>query len=275
MGKKIVADLHIHTTFSDGSKTPDEIVRYAKRQHLEAIAISDHDTFGGIDPAKQESNGKITVIPAVELSTKFEGYDLHVLGYFVDYKDSQLVHEVSRFRAARATRAKKIVDNLNDMGVSVDFNRIKHFSAGGAIGRPHIAKALVDTGYVIDESEAFTEYIGYDSPAYVPKYKIHPFEAIKLIKAAGGIPVWAHPGSLGTQDLVQVFVENGLMGIEIYHPNHHFYDRQRFEKLARKYGLLVTGGTDYHGRDTDNEVGTVGINKAQLEQLKAAANKII
>jgi hypothetical protein len=269
-----VADLHIHTTFSDGVKTPQEIVSKAKQSGLTAIAISDHDAFGGIEPAMKASNGSLEIIPAVELSTKIDGLDIHILGYFVDYEDSRLVEEVVTFRKARGTRAEKIVQNLKKMGVRLDFSDVQLQAGEGAIGRPHIARALLDAGYIENQSEAFEHYLHYKSPAYVPKYKIHPIEAFQLILEAGGIPVWAHPGGARSDYLIQDFVKNGLMGIEIHHPTHGDRNIKIYEEIAAEYNLLITGGTDFHGRDDDYELGEYGIDEENYERLLEAHERM-
>ena len=264
---EIVADLHVHTTFSDGIYTPEEIVQFAKNKNLKAIAISDHDAFGGIEPAIKAANDFLQIIPAVELSTEFRNLDIHILGYFIDYKKSKLLDEVIRFRQVRDHRAEKIVKNLKNMGINIDYARVKDIAGDGAVGRPHIATALLEKGYINNHAEAFERFLNYKSPAYVPKFKIHPIEAFVMIIEAGGIPVLAHPGTNHNDYLISEFVKNGLMGIEVYHPNHSPKDIERYKEIALHYGLLMTGGTDFHGRDTDYRPGEIGIDSENLEKL--------
>ena len=268
---EIVADLHIHTTFSDGICTPEEIVQMAKEKNLKAIAISDHDAFGGIELAIEASNDSLQIIPAVELSAEFRNLDIHILGYFIDYTRSKLFDEVIRFRQVREHRAEKIVKNLKNMGVKIDYPRVKEIAGDGAVGRPHIAMALLEQGYIHHHAEAFERFLNYKSPAYVPKFKIHPIDAFILIIESGGIPVWAHPATTYNDFVLNEFVKNGLMGIEVHHPNHYPRDVEKYTRLAKENGLLITGGSDFHGQDGTLQVGDFGIDEENLERLLAKA----
>jgi len=241
-------DLHTHTHYSDSTVSPEELIRLAHSVGLHAIAVTDHDTLQGIPEAIEEGlRWGIEVIAGVELSTEDNGKDIHILGYLLDIRNSELRERLALFRQVREERAYKIVEKLKDMGVHLDPERIKEIAGHGSIGRPHIAKALIEKGYVTDVKEAFERYLGYDSPAYVPKYKMKPIEAIQLILKAGGIPVIAHPAYYQDPDYILYLQRHGLMGVEVWHSDHSPEDVEFYRTLAEKHGLLMTGGTDYHG----------------------------
>ena len=233
--KKIIADLHIHTNHSDGKNSPEEIINLALSSQMKAIAISDHDNFEGIAPTVKASQNKLIVIPAVEFSCQIENQDLHILGYFVNYNEPNLVQAVETFRKARETRGIKMAQKLNELGFNFDFQEVANQSLkGGSIGRPHLARVLVNHGYVSSIQEAFEKYLGEKCPAYVPKYKMDSKSAFELIKNAGGISVWAHPGAMEDNDYLEKFVTEGLMGIEVFHPKHDKRDTDRYFNLAKR-----------------------------------------
>ncbi|RKY69943.1 MAG: phosphatase, partial [Candidatus Latescibacterota bacterium] len=241
-------DLHIHTRCSDGTSPPEAIPSLASQAGLEAVAITDHDAVDGIDRAiaGNTCNG-LEIIPGVELSTTLGGADIHILGYYIDWKDRTLLEWIALFREKRLERARKIVEKLRALGLDLRFDTVLEVADGAAIGRPHIADALVNEELIRFYGEAFTRYIGYDGPAYFPKYAISPSEAIRLIRRAGGIPVLAHPGSVHRDEYIPAMVRDGLMGIEVFHPIHPPVVRRHYEALAIKHGILRTGGSDYHG----------------------------
>ncbi len=243
-------DLHVHTTCSDGVFRPEEVVRMAAEAGLEVIAITDHDTVDGVKRALEAGRKEgVEVIPGVELSARAGPSDIHILGYYVDIEDPQFREWMEKLRRERWERARKIVEKLNILGVGLRFDTVLEVAGEAVIGRPHIADALVREAWVASYNEAFQKYIGYDGPAYLPKYEISPEEGIEIIRKAGGIPVFAHPGTARRDELIPGMVRAGLMGIEAFHPLHPPEACRYYQNLARKYGLLYTGGSDFHGSD--------------------------
>jgi predicted metal-dependent phosphoesterase TrpH len=241
-------DLHLHSTASDGTVPPAEVVAAAVAARLDAIALTDHDTLAGISAATDAAVGKaVAVIPAIEMSTTHEGEELHILGYFVDPSDGGLLGHVERAGGRREARLREMVSRLNEQGVELAFERVAEAAGEGAPGRPHLARALVEAGVVGSVPEAFDRYIGNAHPAYVPTLLLDPREAIRLIHGAGGIAVWAHPPIHRIEPLLPGLRRWGLDGLEVYRP---FLGRDRMlqtETAARSAGLIVTGGSDWHG----------------------------
>ena len=242
------ADLHIHTTWSDGVFSPEYMVQRAGEAGLRAIAITDHDAIRGIDEGF-ETGRKIglEVIPGIELST-FNGiHDVHILGYFFDAHHPDILQYVHYFQEERIKRARKIIDRLRKMGVRLNAEVVIASAGHGAVGRPHIADALMEEGFVLSYNEAFYKYIGDGKPAFVEKPKILPAEGIRIIHKAGGLAFLAHPGmDLSDDEIVQV-VKQGLDGIEILHPKHSDEKVNDFYEFANNNHLLVSGGSDCHG----------------------------
>ncbi|SFS66436.1 PHP domain-containing protein [Marininema halotolerans] len=240
-------DLHIHTTASDGTLPPAEIVALAKTTGLSTIAITDHDTLLGIKEASAAGvlHG-ITIIPGVELSTRYEGQAIDILGYNLDQCDD-LEKTLLHFRNSRKNRAQAILDRLKEMDIHLTMSDILVFAEGGNIGRPHIGRALVHHGYVNDLRDAFDRYLADDRPAAVPKRTLHPKEAIQLIHQAGGQAVIAHPGLIRDDPLVHTLLQShSFDGIEVWHRSHTSDDAGRYQALAKEFNLLVTGGSDFH-----------------------------
>jgi 3',5'-nucleoside bisphosphate phosphatase len=242
-------DLHIHSTASDGSLPPAGVVHAARAGGLHIIALADHDTVGGVAPAQQAAYGFLHVIPALELSTNHNGAELHMLGYFIDLANAALVQYGERASAARALRMHEMIERLDAVGVHIAFDEV--LAAAGprphSLGRPHLARAMLHRGYVTNVSDAFDRFIGDDCPAFVPTRLIAPAEAIELIHAATGVAVWAHPRTDQLTADLSRFVEWGLDGVECYRPRVAHADAERMVALARNAGLLVTGGSDWHG----------------------------
>jgi predicted metal-dependent phosphoesterase TrpH len=261
-----LADLHIHTQASDGWLTPGVAVEQANRAGLTAISIADHDSVAGIEAAIEAGtkNG-IEVIPGVELSSGFEGRELHILGYFIDWRDKWLRDKLLTIQEARVDRAKRILEKLRGLDINISYN-VTIVIAGGAVGRPKIAQAILDRGYVRTVQEAFERYLGIDRPAYVEKYPLQPAEAIRIIQKAGGIAALAHPVFARTDEILPELVDQGLQAIEVYHSKHDATDTRHFEQLAKKYGLLIVGGSDAHGKEVP--VGAVRIFYEFVEKLK-------
>ena len=257
-------DLHLHTTASDGVLSPSEIVRYAKEQGLQAVAITDHDTIDGNAEALDEgAKLGLEVIAGVEISAQFDLGSMHILGFFIDIGNTALKERLSLLQETRAQRNPKMVEKLRKLGVNLTYDEILHASGGGQVGRPHFAQVLLTKGYVNTVQEAFDRYLGRGAPAYVDKFRFDPEEAMELIREAGGIPVLAHPFTLHIPSphqldaLLGELAPLGLMGIEVFYPEHTKDQISFYKDLAQKHDLLVTGGSDYHGIEADKvEIGT-------------------
>ena len=283
MSDSVEVDLHLHTTFSDGTLTPTEMVELCVQRGLKVICISDHDTTEGLRETFEAASRHpgLTVIPGVELSTDVPGGEIHVLGYFLDVEDVGLQEVLQRFRHGREGRAEKMVEKLNELGLDISWDRVREISGEGAIGRPHIAQALVEAGYVQYPKEAFDRYISRSGPAYVERMKFTPEEAIKLILDHGALPVMAHPTYSasksdrdGVSSLKQVLSElkqMGLVGMEVYYGDYTHEQVEELAAYAREFDLIPCGGSDYHasGNPGEPEPGTVGPPISTFEALRA------
>ena len=273
-------DLHLHTTASDGVLSPSRIVRYAKGKGLKAIAITDHDTIDGNAEALDEgARLSLEVIPGVEISAQFELGSMHILGFFIDIRNKGLNERLSLLQETRAKRNPKIVQKLRELGVEISYDEVFQASGGGQVGRPHFAQVLLKKGYVNTMQEAFDRYLGKGAPAYVHKFRFDPREAMGLIREARGIPVLAHPFTLHIASAHQLnallaeMVQLGLMGIEISYPEHTKDQISLYKGLAEKHGLLVTGGSDYHGIEAGKVDVGVGSSDMRLSYSMVEAMK--
>ena len=267
-----VVDLHIHTIFSDGTLLPREVVRLAALRGLSAIAITDHDEVGGLKEGVEfgERFG-INVVQGIELSAKKEDKSIHLLGYFIDPNNRELLDFVHFMRESRLKRAEKIIDKLGEHGISIKMDDVQKHTGLGSIGRPHIAEALVAERAVRDLQEAFSKYLGDGKPCYVSKANVTPKSAIELILSAGGIPILAHPAFLEPKDWIPEFVDEGLMGIEVWYPSHSETQINKYLEIANKYKLVPTGGSDSHGtRHGYPEIGEFTVPYQVLERLEAS-----
>lgn len=262
----------MHTIFSDSTYTPDELVADAKKCGLSCIALADHDTVDGIEETIAAGRAlSIEVLPSIELTAEYDGLEVHILGYLIDYKDERLLTRLGVLKKIRVERIYKIVDRLKAINISLDPQTVFDIAKGGAVGRLHIARAMVKEGVVGSTGEAFARFIGDRGPAYVCGFRFEPKEAMKLIKEVGGVPVLAHPYSLKRDELIPEFVECGLMGLEVYYPEHTQSMINFYSGLARKYNLLVTGGSDCHGKaKPEVKLGAIKIPYELVEKLKAA-----
>ena len=245
-------DLHLHTYFSDGVYSPEELIRRACVQGLSAIALTDHDTTDGVERAVLAgARYGVEVIPAIELSTQgfSDAHDeIHILGYYINWRTVYFQKKLSLFRGARLKRAHVICDKLNALGIPIDRKVIFEMEGRGSVGRIHIAKALVAGGYVKDIDDAFQKYLVKGKPAFVQRLRLLPEEAIDMIINIGGIPVLAHPKfGVPTKKIAQYLVKKGLQGIEVYYPAHSPQEQEKYMSWAEEMGLLVTGGSDCHG----------------------------
>jgi len=271
-----VADLHLHTTFSDSTYAPLELLKRSSKSGLDAIAVVDHDTVSGIAPALESAKDlDIEVIPGIELTAEYNNTEIHILGYFIDYENKVLRERLEILRQNRIERIYKISDKLKNIEINLDAEDVFELARGSTVGRMHVARAMVKKGIVGSIGEAFKRFIGDKSPAYVLGFRISPQEAIKLIKDAGGIPVLAHPYILRNDNLIPEFVRFGIMGLEIYYPEHTQSMINFYLGLAKQYNLLVTGGSDCHGTaKPDVKIGCIKIPYELVEKLKAAKENL-
>lgn len=271
-------DLHIHSNASDGRFSPEEVVCKSAELGLTVIALADHDTVDGIVPALEAAKTfpQLRVIPCVEISTDVPTGEVHVLGYFIDYTDRELCDTLRRMRNSRIDRAKGMVDKLRNLGVHIDWSRVTEIAGSSSIGRPHIAQAMLEKGYITSIKEAFTRYIGWGGPAYVKREKLSPAEAVQLILRADGLPVLAHPLTINDPEtMVTELKASGLVGIEVYYHDSTAEEINRLTSLANKYNLITTGGSDYHGLDdfTETMIGGADVPLESVEQLIALAKQ--
>jgi 3',5'-nucleoside bisphosphate phosphatase len=244
-------DCHVHTTASDGIHSPSEVVRLARKAGLAAVAITDHDTVSGIDEAMEEGKRLgIDVVPGVEISTLWQGKEIHMLGLFLNHRDPFLTAKLEELRNVRVLRNRMMIKKLNQLGIDITLEEVEARKKGKAdlnVGRPHIAEVLIEKGVVRTMNEAFDLYLGKDGKAYVTPDRISPMEAVNLIHRSGGAAVIAHPGLYGLDELIPLLVEKGLDGIEVNHPDHAEEDRERYYRMAIEYRLIATAGSDFHG----------------------------
>lgn len=265
-------DLHTHSTASDGTLTPTELVDLAAEKGLRAIALTDHDTVAGIEEAlRRGKTVGVHVIPGIELGAKQNGYkEMHILGYYIRHDYPPLLERLDWLRARRIERGRQMVARLVELGIAIAFERVEELARGGAMGRPHVALALVEAGQVETVPEAFRRYLNPGGPAYVEKQRLSSREAIEFIRAADGIPVLAHPGTLGLEPeqlerLVGELGGWGLQGIEAYWSRHSSEQTECCKKLAVQFNLGVTGGSDFHGTAKPGvELGRFGADEDLL-----------
>lgn len=245
----MTVDLHMHTTASDGALTPSELVALCHQHRLQTIAITDHDTLSGYEPARLAAQAySITVLTGIELSAEDDRHgDVHMLGYLIDPHNPDLRAKLDHFQSGREHRAKRMVERLNELGIALQWEHVLEVAQDAVITRPHIATALYRQGYASNPAEAFERYISDGKPAYVERVKITPVEAIELIHRAGGVAVMAHPGLVReVEPLMSFLADHGLDGIEVYHPNNGKHIREAAFHFAKQHGLIVTGGSDFH-----------------------------
>lgn len=253
-------DLHIHSSISDGTETPAQIVRKAKEANLAVIALTDHDTTAGLSEAAEEAEAlDITFVPGCEISTRTEQRSIHILGLWLPLKDESLEKFLQHVRAVRDDRNHKIIARLHALGIEIEMEEVAANAGGNCIGRPHFANVLVEKGIVQEKKEAFTEYLGSSGKAYVPKAPIEPADACKALSRAGATVIMAHP-LLNNPDVawldkkVNELAGHGLDGLEVWHTEKNKGNERLLQKMARQHNLAVSGGTDYHGK---NKAGIV------------------
>ena len=270
-------DTHVHTVASDGLHTLAEIVRMARAASLSGIAVTDHDTVGALAEAERLSASlDFPIIPGIELSTGYNGNpemknadEVHILGYWIDFRDEALLAKLRFLQDSRRLRIKKILDKLAALDMPIHTDDLS-IAANQSAGRPHVAAAMVKHGYAESVGQAFKRWLGRGLPAYVARDNISPFEAVQLIIAAGGAPCLAHPSMGVSDELIEPLVEAGLCGIEVYHPEHNGMAERKYYHLARQYDLAVLGGSDFHGISDLS----IGCKNTPLEELEKLHSKI-
>ncbi|MBU0478768.1 PHP domain-containing protein [bacterium] len=268
--KNKCADLHIHTTASDGTFSPRRVVREAAKRGIHAIAITDHDTVQGISEAiKAGKDMNVEVIPGVELATDEKGVELHILGLFIDWENKTLQDTLKTLSVQRISRMKKMISKLAQFEMNIKFEEVLELAKGEIIGRLHLARVMKKKGYVVSISEAFNKHIGDRKACYVPRYKLSLEETILLIYRVGGISILAHPMLLHRDDIIIDLLKKGLGGIEVFYNHQSKETAEHYEKMAKEYGLLVTGGSDCHGEAKDQVLmGSVRIPYEYVERLR-------
>lgn len=269
------ADLHVHSLASDGTYSAEQLVKESVKRRLSAIAIVDHDTVEMIPEAILEAQGKdLEIIPGIELTAQYENQEIHILGYFVDYLNNLLLEKLKLVQQNRIERVNKIINNLSELGVKLNPETVFNISGRGTLGRMHIARALVKDGHVSSTAEAFRRYIGDKSPAYVLGFRLLPKDAIKIINDAGGVAVLAHPYMLHNDQMISEFIKDGLQGIEVYYPEHSQSMINFYLNLAKQAGLVVTGGSDFHGSaKPEIKLGLAKIPLDLVEKLRMLSHR--
>jgi 3',5'-nucleoside bisphosphate phosphatase len=265
-------DLHAHSTASDGSRAPADVIREAKRIGLAAIALTDHDTVAGIPEAISVGvDLGVRVVPGVELSAVEGDVETHILGLHLS-DTRELEAKLVALREMRRTRAERMVQRLNELGVRIEFASVLEQAAGGAIGRPHVARAMIAEGWAVDFRDAFDRYLGNGRPAYVTKERLAVSEATALIHRAGGLAILAHPSHSGTLERIAAFVDQGMDGVEVRHPSHSAEDTARLAALVEHFSLVPSGGSDWHG--SSDGPRTLGMMRVPAEWLGRQDSRI-
>ena len=269
------ADLHLHTNFSDGTYTPEELAAHGQRLGFRALALSDHDTMEGCARmAAACAPAGIEFIPASELTAELADHELHLLGYFLDGTNATLSAELAKFQDVRQNRIREMVARIQKLGVPLREETVFEVANCRAPGRPHVARALVKAGLCRNLDEAFQRFLKKDKPAWVPKFKMSAPDAIELIHQAGGLAVMAHPGLNGCDDLIPALANFGMDGLECYHTKHSSAQAYHYQKVAEQLGLLVTGGSDCHGLSKGRPlIGGVKLPYWRVEEMKKAVTK--
>lgn len=272
-------DLHTHSSCSDGTATPNENVRLALERGLAGLGVTDHDTTEGLAEAFAAAEGTgLEVIPGIEFSAEYDGASLHVLAYWMDPQDGPLRDELKRLTDTRFRRGEMMIEKLQELGYDVAFERVREIAGGDLIARPHVARAMVEAGIVTDEKEAFTRFISDGGIAYVPKHALHPTAALRLIDAAGGACVLAHPGMWKGEGsvpdgLIEEMAEGGMVGLEVDHPDHDEQQRSYYRAMADRLDLVPTGASDCHGARYDFRLGCETTDADRVAELKRRAGR--
>lgn len=268
----MIIDLHLHTNCSDGSYTPSQVVDIAVESGLDGIAITDHDSIEGIESAINRSKlyDNFYVVPGIEFSCIYLDEEVHLLGYFFNYNSPNLISFTRNLRKARVTRGKKIIKKLNNIGIDISLEDVMKYANENYIGRPHIGKALVDKNYVDTIDEAFVKYLDRGKPGYAARYRLQINEVIKLIHDEKGLVSLAHPGLINNKEIIRYCIESGIDGIEVIHPKHSNEDVFQLKSIAKKFDLIKTGGSDWHGKMKDGDclLGKYYVNLNNIPEMK-------
>jgi hypothetical protein len=269
----VYADLHLHTHFSDGTFSPEELVERARDNGISAIALTDHDTMEGCARAAEACAAMgLDFVPGTELTAEYKGVEVHILGYYLDSTNERLTQEIGKCQSVRQERVHEMVRRLNQKRIPLQAERVFAIASCHSPGRPHVARALVAEGYCSHLDEAFERFLKHGKPAWVPKRRIEAADAIELIHQAGGVAVMAHPGLNRTDDVIPPIVKAGLDGIECFHTKHSTLASERYLEIADRYKLLVTGGSDCHGMSKGKPlIGTIKLPCQHVDMLRAAA----
>jgi 3',5'-nucleoside bisphosphate phosphatase len=271
------ADLHTHSSVSDGTEPPAVVIRRAATAGLDVIALTDHDTVAGQREAASALPEGLTLLPGAELSCRLEGHSVHLLAYLFDPENDGLAGEMAEIRESRLYRARAMVDKLNELGARVTWEQVSEIAGGGVVGRPHIARAMIDAGVVASFDEAFSpDWLGPGGPAHVSRYALDPAKAIRLVNAAGGVTTLAHPrgqtrGWQIPDEVIADLAATGLTGIEVNHPQQGERERGRLSELAARLGLVASGGSDDHGALTGFRIGSEVAPEGAYEQFISRA----
>ena len=270
----VSVDLHSHTTASDGTLSPRDLVRLAARQGVRVLAITDHDSTAGLPEAIDEAaRHGVEIVPGLEINCDVPGAELHVLGYCVDWQADWFEAFLGEQRAERAARVHRIVDRLTELGMPLTADEVFAICKEGSPGRPHVAQAMVNRGYVKSVREAFERFLHAGGPANVPRRRLTPVEAVRVIRRARGAPVLAHPGLADRDAMIPELIDAGLAGIETYYPEHSAAQVEAYRALCRRHDLIATGGSDYHGPHT-GRAGTLGRPPVPLEVWHALRERV-
>ena len=269
--------MHSHTTASDGALSPRELVRLAARHHVRVLAVTDHDSTDGLPEAIEEAaRHGIEIVPGLEINTDVPGAEIHVLGYYVDWPAEWFQAFLREQRAERVARVHRIVERLTELGMPLTADEVFAICREGSPGRPHVAQAMVNRGYVRSVREAFDRWLRADGPANVPRRRLTPVEAVAVIRRAGGVPVLAHPGLANRDEMIPELVAAGLAGIETYYPEHSAAQIQAYRQMCERLRLVATGGSDYHGSHTGRPatLGSAHVPVDAWEDLKRKAQEL-
>ncbi len=268
----MLIDLHTHTTASDGALAPAALVELARRGGVGVLGVTDHDTVAGLDEALEAgARLGVEVIPGLEISSYHQRQEVHLLGYFVDHRCPALLESLAAWRAERVGRLYQMVERLRRYGIRLDADRIAARTAGASVGRPHVALAMVEAGHVATVQDAFDRFLADGRPAYVPRERVPVARAIALVRAAGGLPVLAHPAIYRNDGMIPELVREGLAGLEVLHRDHADAATARYRRIAARYDLARTGGSDFHGLpgSESHHLGRPSLPQADLDALRA------
>jgi len=273
-------DLHMHSTFSDGTLTPAQLVERAKQNNIEVMAITDHDNVDGLKEGRKEAEkAGITFVDGIEVSANFLNKDIHILGYFLNLEDEEFFGWLRNLQEKRHNRTLEMLKKLSQLGIEISLAEVEGEVLGNVIGRPHIAKMIIKKGFAATMDEVFDRYLGDGKPAYIPKVGVDMVEVVKKLKANGAVVILAHPHLISHSDdtvinIIDMLVKNGLDGLELYYPNIDARKKNKLLKIAKKRGLILTGGSDFHGLNRAGiDLGTGDISEKVFEILKEKIDK--